>query len=134
MRGIPLEDFRMKISWALAVVGALVAAQLHAACPYPKAPEKLPDGSTATREEMISGQHAVKQYDKDMSVYLACLDDEYKSAVEKGGETLTPEKKAEMQRLQDQKHNAAVDELEGLAGRFNEQVKTYKARSDKSKG
>jgi hypothetical protein len=122
----------MNVLWSLAVVAALGAAPLYAACPYPQAPAQLPNGSTATKEEMIEGQKAVKQYDKDINQYLTCLDGDFQAALTKGAETLTPEQKQEMQQVQTQKHNAAVDELEALAARFNEQVKVYKARSDKS--
>lgn len=123
----------MKVLLPLLLVGALLAPAFSGACDYPKAPEKLPDGSVATLEEMVSGQKAVKEYDKQISDYLACLKTEYDAAITKDAQTLTAEKKEEMARMEAQKHNAAVDELEGVANRFNEQVKVYKARSDKSK-
>ena len=34
----------MKMLYSLALVAALAASQAHAACTYPKAPEKIPDG------------------------------------------------------------------------------------------
>jgi hypothetical protein len=36
-----------------------------------------------------------------------------------------------MQRMEAQKHNAAIDQLQSIADRFNEQIKVYKARTDK---
>ena len=36
-------------------------------------------------------------------------------------------------RVQDQKHNAAVQELQSVADRFNEQLRVWKARSEKEK-
>jgi hypothetical protein len=39
-----------------------------------------------------------------------------------------------MQRVEAQKHNAAVDQLQSMADRFNEQVKVYKARTADKKG
>ena len=40
----------------------------------------------------------------------------------------------DMERVEVQKHNAAIDQLQSVADRFNEQVKVYKAKNDKSKG
>ena len=122
----------MKVLWSLAVVGAFTMGPVYAACTYPTAPQQLPNGSTATHEEMIEGQKAVKQYDTDMNAYLACLKSEAESTLAKGANTLTPEQKLEVQRREAEQHNAAVAELEATAARFNEQVKVYKARGDKS--
>lgn len=124
----------MKSLWSLAVIGVFTVGPLYAACPYPKAPEKLPDGSTATRDEMMEGQKAVKQYDADMNTYLACIKNEADTTIAQSGDKLTPEQKLEVQRQEAEKHNAAVDELEATAARFNEQVKVFKARGEKSSG
>jgi hypothetical protein len=43
----------MKMLYSLALVAALAAGQAHAACTYPKAPEKIPDGGTSTLEQML---------------------------------------------------------------------------------
>jgi hypothetical protein len=118
----------MKALLLLAAASVLASGPIAAACSYPKAPEKLPDGSTATREEMIGGQQAVKQYDRDINAYLACLKLESEAALAKDADKLTPEQKAELQQLGIQKHNAAVAELEAIAARFNEQIKIFKAR------
>jgi hypothetical protein len=45
---------------------------------------------------------------------------------------MTPDekKKADQeQKILVQKHNAAVDELQAVVGRFNEQLKVYKAKN-----
>ncbi|MFM2110546.1 MAG: hypothetical protein RLZZ372_1470, partial [Pseudomonadota bacterium] len=42
----------MKTVISLALVAALAAGSTNAACTYPKAPEKIPDGNTATLEQM----------------------------------------------------------------------------------
>ena len=53
----------MKALFAIALTAALTvaltAAPAYADCPYPAAPDKLPDGSSATLEEMVAGQKAV---------------------------------------------------------------------------
>ena len=118
----------------LAMVLAATAAPVFAECPYPQAPTKIPDGATATLEDMVAGQKAVNAYQKAINDYTACIDKELDDALAKGGDKLKPEQKTDMQRVEAQKHNAAVDQLQSVADRFNEQVKIFKARNADKKG
>jgi hypothetical protein len=123
----------MKSLYFVAVAVALSSGPVYAACTYPKAPESLPDGNTATLEQMVAAQKAVKQFDQEITAYTSCIKLEHDTTLTKEGEKMTDEQKAEMSRVQVQKHNAAVEEDEALAARFNEQVKVFKAKSDKNK-
>ena len=49
------------------------------ACDYP-ARAKIVNGTSATKEEMIASQKSVKAYLAAMDEYLACIDEEEKSA------------------------------------------------------
>ena len=125
----------MKMLFALAA-GAALAGPVYADCSYPTPPDKLPDGNTATLEEMVTAQKAVKEYDKAINAYVECLKLEQQAAETKAGdkEKMTPEQKADMERLERllvQKHNAAIDQLQSVADRFNEQVRVFKAKNDK---
>jgi hypothetical protein len=124
----------MKVLGALAVAAALTAGPVYADCPYPAAPDKIPDGATATLEEMIAGQKAVQAYEKAINDYNTCIDKALDDQIAKQGDQLKPQQKAELQRMEAQKHNAAVDQLQSVADRFNEQVKIYKARNADKKG
>ena len=117
----------MKVLLALAATTALRAAA-HADCPYPAAPDKIPDGATATMQDMLAGQKAVGEYNKSINDYVSCIDKEVEDAIAKAGDKLKPEQKADMQRIANQKHNAAIDQLQSVADRFNEQVKVFKAK------
>jgi len=121
----------MKALFAMALTAALTAAPVYADCPYPAAPDKLPDGSSATLEEMVAGQKAVRAYDKAINDYVSCIDHELDEAIKKGGDQLKPQQRTDMQHVEAQKHNAAIDQLQSVADRFNEQVKVFKARTDK---
>jgi hypothetical protein len=46
----------MKAFFAIAALAALTVAPVYADCSYPPPPDKIPDGSTATLEEMQTGQ------------------------------------------------------------------------------
>jgi hypothetical protein len=123
----------MKALFAMALGAALTAGAAHAECPYPAAPDKLPDGASATMEDMLAGQKTVKAYQKAIDDYVACIDKELEQAIAKGGDKLKPEQKADMQHVEAQKHNAAIDQEQSVADRFNEQVKLFKARTAEKK-
>lgn len=79
----------------------------------------LPDGATATTDEMVAGQQAVKKYIADGEAFLSCLEDVEKNS----GDQMSDEvKKSNVER-----YNAVVDQMQVLAQNFNEQIKAYKA-------
>lgn len=131
----------MKALMAIAAAAVLSAGTAYADCSYPTPPDHIPDGNTATLQDMVEAQKAVKEYDKAINAYVNCIKlerDDALGKVAKPGETPTPEQKKameDMERVEVQKHNAAIDQLQSVADRFNEQVKVYKSKnSDKSKG
>jgi hypothetical protein len=127
----------MKALLAIAAISLLSAEPVYADCSYPAPPEKLPDGNTATMDDMVTAQKAVKEYDKAVTAYLSCIKLERDDAIAKAGEKPTPEQKKaleDMDRVEIQKHNAAVDQDQSIADRFNEQVRVFKAKRDKGKG
>src|SRR5215470_6401413 len=103
----------MKASLAIAAAAVLSAGTAYADCSYPPPPDHIPDGNTATLQEMVEAQKTVKEYDKAINAYVACIQLERNDAVgkiAKPGETPTAEQKkamAEMERMEIQKHNAA---------------------------
>jgi hypothetical protein len=109
-----------------ALMACLAAGSAQATCIYPRAPEHLPDGKTASYDEMVAGQQAVKQFDADMTAYNACLDMETAS-LEQGG-LYDENRLVELRAMQAKKNNAAVDEVQAVADRFNEQLRIFKAR------
>jgi hypothetical protein len=119
----------MKALFAITALAAL-AGPVYADCTYPPPPAKLPDGNNATMEEMLEGKKAVTQYNKDINAYVSCIKLEHETAVTNAGDKLTPQQKADMEKMEVQKNNAAVDQLQTIADRFNEQVRLYKAKND----
>lgn len=127
----------MKALLVLLPIAAFAAGPVRADCSYPPPPDKLPDGNTASLQEMVAAQKTVKEYDKAINAYLSCIELEQNAASSKAGGKPTPEQKKaldDMSRVTIQKHNAAVDQDRSVADRFNEQVKVFKAKNDKSKG
>jgi len=113
-----------RLTLALIALAASGAAQ--ATCIYPRAPERVPDGATASYEEMATAQKAVQQFNEDINAYNSCLDLEL-AGLEKSG-TYDENRLQELRAIQAKKNNAAVDEVQALADRFNEQLRIFKAR------
>ena len=105
------------------LIGSLGYAQWTLAnCNYPKMDFVIPNGATATMENMVAGQTNFKSYNSDMEAYLSCLDSEL-SKISKNLEGY-----GDIKEHSDSKYNAAVDELSEAANQWNEAVRAYKAQ------
>ena len=126
----------MKLSTRLYLLSVLAVAGVsaQAACVYPQAPQSLPNGATATKEQMLAGQAAVKEYQKGVEgTYLPCLDQEKAAAIAALDTTDAEyaQKKQAIEVLHGKKNNAAIDELQAVASRWNEEIKAYQAAQKK---
>ena len=122
----------MKAWIPLTLVFALgSAAHSQATCTYPRSPDAPPDGATATKDQMITAKHDFDRYNGEMNVYLDCLNLEMDATPKDVSKMTADEKKKVDQeaKMLVQKHNSAVDELQAVVGRFNEQLKIYKAKN-----
>lgn len=100
-----------------ALVPGLLVATGALACETPTMVE-VPDGATATTEQMVAAREQVTEYVAAMEEYLACVNDE----IEAAGENAPEEFKA----LMIQRHNAAVSEMETVAAAFNEELRAFR--------
>lgn len=121
-----------RIVCGLMLAGLLSAGAASAECVYPKAPDNMPNGATATQDEMVAGMKAIKEYNGSVTAYLNCLEMEMNARIESAGADAPADQIEQIKAIHNKRHNAAVEELEAHAARFNEQVKTYKAREKKS--
>ena len=121
----------MKAWIPLTLVLALgAAATAQADCTYPRAPDKIPDGATASKDEMVAAKNDVSRYNNEMNAYLDCIKLEIQAIPKDAKMSKDDKAKAEAQeKLLDQKNNAAVDELQQIATRFNEQLRIWKAKN-----
>ncbi|HLS80259.1 MAG TPA: hypothetical protein VK025_02520 [Steroidobacter sp.] len=121
-------DLLARFRWIVALAAVLAGAAATAECVYPRAPSNMPDGSTATEEEMVTGMKAVKEYNTEVTAYLSCLEMEMNARIEAAGPEAPADQISQIKAIHTKRHNAAVEELEAHAARFNEQVKVYKER------
>ncbi len=74
------------------------------ACERPTPPASIPDGKTASKEEMLASKREVDVFKRDMEEYMSC-------------EKSSP------------KVDAAQEELERVANHFNMEVRAFKSKS-----
>jgi hypothetical protein len=103
---------RILLAMALAYAASLPA---YADCQLPPAPSKIPDGNTASEQEMVTAMNTLKEYNGDVETYTKCLEFEAKQNHISHGD-------------EERMHNTAVDTLQKVAAKFNEQVRTFKAK------
>jgi hypothetical protein len=101
---------------------AAFAATAQAECTFPKAPDSIPDGKTASEAEMVTAMNAFKAYNEAVTAFGACLEEETKSKAAGTAQLM------QLKTMQSKKHNAAIAELQSKAKLFNEQVRAFKAR------
>jgi len=105
-------------------LACLLIASSALACDYPERPDVV-DGASASRDQMIATQKAVKDFQAAMETYLGCIDKEEKAAVAALGE-VDEDTLKQRTVVFNKRYNAAVDELNLVAAEFNEQVRAYK--------
>ena len=96
------------------------------ACDYPER-ISIPNGTTATKDDMLQGQRGVKKFVAAIEAYLECIVDEEKTA-RASIVDISPDDEQQREDMLNKKYNAAVDEMERLAAQFNVEVQAYKAK------
>lgn len=107
----------------------LMATSFALACDYPPPPDAMPNGETASKEQMLAGVKMINEYQAKMGEYLSCIEADEVVAVQ----ALDPDDKdAKEQRSKmfNKKYNAAVEEQTLAVEDFNSQIRAYKNRTN----
>ena len=116
----------MKIKTSLVIGGlALLATPLALACEYPERPA-IPDGSSASKDEMIAAKNEVSTFLAGVDDYLTCIESSEKAAVAEM-EDPDPAELARRDEMLTKKFDAANDEKALVGEEFNQQVRAYNA-------
>ena len=128
----------MKSASIVAVLPLMLAvsglAQAQSGCVYPQAPQSFPDGATASKEDLMTAQTAIKTYQSAVEQsYLPGLEKEKNDSIGKldAADEAYAQKKVALEEIHAKKHNAALDELQAVADRWKEEIAEYKAREKK---
>jgi hypothetical protein len=88
-------------------IGSLcTTVALADSCHGPSAPTSFPEPSTATEQDILAAQQSVKQYLTDMESALKCMDAQHN----------------------DHAHDAAVDDMQKTAAKFNTVLRAFRSR------
>lgn len=119
----------MKVLTCAVLVAAMGASYAHAECEAPQEP-KIPDGATASMQDMLDGQQSVKTFQSANMDYMKCLEAEFAEA-EKAAKDAEDKKEAARAMASYSEavdaYNTAVSKEESVAGEFNTQIREYKA-------
>ncbi len=118
----------MKVVNSLLAVVALGSSMAMADCVQPETPS-LPDGASASMDEMIAGQQAVKTFQTENLEYMGCLEAEFTAAkkqIEDGKATDPKSVQAAYEKSVDA-YNEAVSTEEEVAGQFNTEIREFRA-------
>jgi hypothetical protein len=100
-----------------------LVSSLALACDYPERPS-MPDGSTASKDELLAAKNSVQEFIAKVDAYLTCIE----SAEAEAAAALDNPSTEELQRREDMlnmKFNAANDEKVLIGEQFNQQIRAY---------
>ena len=103
----------------------LIAAPMTFACDYPERPN-IPDGSGASKDELLAAKESVSVYLAGVDVYLTCIENAEKATVAEL-EDPNPDDLKRRDELMSKKFDAANDEKALVGEEFNLQVRAYNA-------
>lgn len=98
---------------------AAVPASADCTKPTMKAPS-MPQGATATDEEMRQGHDKLQAYVKVLEAYQSCLEQQIKGA--------TPDTKPELKQRWQAQADAAISAAQEIADVYSVQLRAYKSR------
>jgi hypothetical protein len=96
------------------------------ACPRTTAPT-VPDGTTASREEMAAATAAFKSFDAATNSYVQCVDATIERIAREHASASEDDQHA-LKEFGTVAHNTAIDQETALANQLNAQVRSYKAK------
>jgi hypothetical protein len=104
-----------------------VADSAYAACVVPVEPTAIPDGATASIQQVRAGRANVAAFDVATNTYLACLDSAASQLARQRQGAAAASSLQLVQSLGVRLHNEAVERDRALADRMNHQIRIYKA-------
>lgn len=123
-----MRNVLLILAVSLALVHLSVAAE---ECMKPAAPP-IPDGSTATEEELLGAREKLMAFLAEGEDYRGCMDEKL-AALQDSHEDASKEEQgtiAKMYEALTTAYNKQVDEEQAAGDAFNKAVKAFKARGE----
>jgi hypothetical protein len=112
----------MRVILAISVLGLLATSPVFAECVIPDNNVVIPNGSTASKDEMLAAQKALKAYDAAVKSFGDCLTTEADAKVAQGGD------KAKITAAYAKRNDTEVAKVQALADRWKVQLAAFKAK------
>jgi hypothetical protein len=106
----------------------LVASSAFTDCAKPADPAAPPDGTSASKAQMLAAQQTLKAYDAGVTAYTRCVDAATERIVVHYQGYVPVSELDSVKALGAKVHNAAVDQDTVLVGRFNQQLHIFLAK------
>jgi hypothetical protein len=107
----------------------LTATSEFLACAVPIEPGAVPEGATASLEQMRAARASVFAFDAATAAYNKCVDSTVNDGVQRYAGVSSPDSSVQiLKALGDRLHNAALEKDQALANRMNQQIRIFKAR------
>jgi hypothetical protein len=103
-------------------VFALLAGSSGAKCADPPRPPQMPQGATASDEDMKHGREALQKYVNFLQDYQKCMEQQIKDA--------PPDTKPEVKQQWQANANVAIDAAHEIADVYSIQLRAFKARQE----
>jgi hypothetical protein len=106
----------------------LLATSAILYCAVPLEPTDIPDGASASIEQMHAVRTSVFAYDAATTVYIRCVDSTVNEVMRQYRGVASASNLQTLKTLGINLHNAAVDKDQALANRMNKQIRIFKAK------
>lgn len=118
----------MKRIFFTAALAALSVSPVYAACSSPGSPPTVPDGNTATANDILKAQQNVLDFNNATTKYLDCIKKEHDDAIAAAGPGISSSQADKIDHAEAQQHNDAVHQLNDVVNRFNQSVQAFKSK------
>jgi len=122
MKGIVMKKLQLILMGLALALGSVMSSAED--CVAPDAPQ-ITEGEDSTLEQMLATQKSVKAFQEANLAYMACLEPMLAAAEADAKEG--KEGAAETYMQIQETYNAAVSREEEIAGKFNTEIRDYKA-------
>jgi hypothetical protein len=112
----------MRVILAVSILGILASSPVFADCTAPDNNVVIPNGKTATHDEMLAAQKALKAYNDAVANFSTCLKQDLDAQIAAGGN------KDKLTAAMARRNDAEVDKVQALAERWKVELAAYKAK------
>lgn len=113
---------------ALLVIVAATSVAHSAECTSPIKEVKIPDGNTASKDELLAVRQNIQEQDAEFKKFADCLKTEQDAKITAGGPDMKDEQKTKIATEYTNRLNVEADKLQKMGDQLNVEIRNYKAK------